>query len=199
MCSWVLLWCGVKGAMKGMLCFVDLRGWSHTWPSLHEATSPQDPLLPNHSPKHLSSNPPPLQVISKDERRTVAYHEAGHAVVGWFLRHTEPLLKVSIVPRGSAALGFAQYLPNENMLMTVEQVCAVLGCAQGGVWGLCRACWVGRGRGAQKRGNLDLTVVVKGVEGVRVAADALLLASCPRTQPFLSPCSPRSHLSIPPF
>lgn len=49
-----------------------------------------------------------LQVISAEERRTVAYHEAGHAVVGWFLEYAEPLLKVSIVPRGSAALGFAQ-------------------------------------------------------------------------------------------
>lgn len=38
----------------------------------------------------------------------MAYHEAGHAVVGWFLEYAEPLLKVSIVPRGSAALGFAQ-------------------------------------------------------------------------------------------
>jgi hypothetical protein len=49
-----------------------------------------------------------LQVISPEERRTVAYHEAGHAVVGWFLEFAEPLLKVSIVPRGTAALGFAQ-------------------------------------------------------------------------------------------
>lgn len=49
-----------------------------------------------------------LQVISPEERRTVAYHEAGHAVVGWFLEYAEPLLKVSIVPRGTAALGFAQ-------------------------------------------------------------------------------------------
>eukprot|EP00271_Cylindrocystis_brebissonii_P005137 TRINITY_DN17081_c0_g1_i1.p1 TRINITY_DN17081_c0_g1~~TRINITY_DN17081_c0_g1_i1.p1 ORF type:complete len:918 (-),score=218.58 TRINITY_DN17081_c0_g1_i1:2080-4833(-) len=71
------------------------------------------------------------KVISKEERRTVAYHEAGHAVVGWFLEHTEPLLKVSIVPRGTAALGFAQYLPNENLLMTKEQMkdmtCMTLG------------------------------------------------------------------------
>jgi len=52
--------------------------------------------------------PPLVQVISPEERRTVAYHEAGHAVVGWFLEYAEPLLKVSIVPRGSAALGFAQ-------------------------------------------------------------------------------------------
>jgi hypothetical protein len=72
-----------------------------------------------------------LQVISKEERRTVAYHEAGHAVTGWFLEHAEPLLKVSIVPRGTAALGFAQYLPNENLLMTKEQLldmtCMTLG------------------------------------------------------------------------
>ncbi|CAM6081998.1 unnamed protein product [Calypogeia fissa] len=71
------------------------------------------------------------RVISKEERRTVAYHEAGHAVAGWFLQYAEPLLKVSIVPRGTAALGFAQYLPNENLLMTKEQLldmtCMTLG------------------------------------------------------------------------
>ena len=145
------------------------------------------------------------KVISAEERRTVAYHEAGHAVVGWFLQHTEPLLKVrgagsravgvgrwwrlggggvvgggavggrgaalacavavrcvaaalrcsrppacrdcrrvltsppacpppqvSIVPRGSAALGFAQYLPNENMLMTTEQMNDMIAMALGG-------------------------------------------------------------------
>ena len=43
-------------------------------------------------------------------------------VVGWFTEHCDPLLKVSIVPRGSAALGFAQYLPNENLLYTMEQL-----------------------------------------------------------------------------
>lgn len=71
------------------------------------------------------------QVISVEERKTVAYHEAGHAVAAWFLEHAEPLLKVSIVPRGSAALGFAQYLPSENLLMTTEQMqdmtCMALG------------------------------------------------------------------------
>ncbi|KAE9616596.1 putative ATPase, AAA-type, core, peptidase, FtsH, peptidase M41, FtsH extracellular [Lupinus albus] len=71
------------------------------------------------------------KVISKLERRTVAYHESGHAVAGWFLEHAEPLLKVSIVPRGTAALGFAQYVPNENLLMTKEQLfdmtCMTLG------------------------------------------------------------------------
>lgn len=72
------------------------------------------------------------KVISVEERRTVAYHEAGHAVVGWFLQHAEPLLKVSIVPRGSAALGFAQYLPNENVLMTTEQMNDMMAMALGG-------------------------------------------------------------------
>merc|ERR1712216_931843 len=76
------------------------------------------------------------KVVNKTERRTVAYHEAGHAVVGWFLEHAEPLLKVSIVPRGSAALGFAQYLPNENLLATTQQLtdmmCMTLGARGGG-------------------------------------------------------------------
>ncbi|KAK6140257.1 hypothetical protein DH2020_026055 [Rehmannia glutinosa] len=71
------------------------------------------------------------KVISKLERRTVAYHESGHAVAGWFLENAEPLLKVTIVPRGTAALGFAQYVPNENLLMTKEQLfdmtCMTLG------------------------------------------------------------------------
>ncbi|KAL5709561.1 ATP-dependent zinc metalloprotease FTSH 10 [Ranunculus cassubicifolius] len=71
------------------------------------------------------------KVISKLERRTVAYHESGHAVAGWFLEHADPLLKVTIVPRGTAALGFAQYVPSENLLMTKEQLfdmtCMTLG------------------------------------------------------------------------
>ena len=69
--------------------------------------------------------------ISPEERRCIAYHEAGHAVAGWFLEHTQPLLKVSIVPRGSGALGFAQYLPNENKIVTPQQfeddICMALG------------------------------------------------------------------------
>jgi AFG3 family protein len=48
------------------------------------------------------------RVLSKDEKKTVAYHEAGHAVCGWFLEHADPLLKVSIIPRGIGALGYAQ-------------------------------------------------------------------------------------------
>ncbi|XP_060176488.1 ATP-dependent zinc metalloprotease FTSH 8, mitochondrial-like isoform X2 [Lycium barbarum] len=71
------------------------------------------------------------KVISKLERRTIAYHESGHAVAGWFLEHAEPLLKVSIIPRGTAALGFAQYVHSENLLMTKEQLfdmtCMTLG------------------------------------------------------------------------
>ncbi|MCI0750911.1 MAG: ATP-dependent zinc metalloprotease FtsH, partial [Flammeovirgaceae bacterium] len=54
------------------------------------------------------------KIISPEEKRIVAYHEAGHAVAGWFLEHADPLVKVSIVPRGVAALGYAQYLPKEQ-------------------------------------------------------------------------------------
>lgn len=61
------------------------------------------------------------QVLGPEEKRTVAYHEAGHAVAGWFLEHADPLLKVSIIPRGKG-LGYAQYLPRELYLYTKEQV-----------------------------------------------------------------------------
>jgi len=54
------------------------------------------------------------------ERRTVAYHEAGHAVSGWFLENSSPLLKITIIPRAKGALGFAQYLPDEVSLYTKE-------------------------------------------------------------------------------
>uniref|UniRef100_A0A667XRM0 AAA+ ATPase domain-containing protein n=1 Tax=Myripristis murdjan TaxID=586833 RepID=A0A667XRM0_9TELE len=70
------------------------------------------------------------QVLQLLERTTVAYHEAGHAVVGWFLEHADPLLKVSIIPRGKG-LGYAQYLPKEQYLFTQEQLfdrmCMMLG------------------------------------------------------------------------
>lgn len=69
-------------------------------------------------------------VMSPEEKRTIAYHEAGHAVAGWFLEHAMPLLKVSIIPRGSAALGYAQYQPLERYLMSKEalldQMCMTL-------------------------------------------------------------------------
>jgi len=69
-------------------------------------------------------------VLQPAEKRTVAYHEAGHAVTGWFLEHADPLLKVSIIPRGKG-LGYAQYLPKEQYLYTTEQLmdrmCMTLG------------------------------------------------------------------------
>lgn len=62
------------------------------------------------------------KIISPEEKKIVAYHEAGHAIAGWFLEHANPLVKVSIVPRGVAALGYAQYLPKEQFLYTTEQL-----------------------------------------------------------------------------
>src|SRR5690606_21921542 len=47
------------------------------------------------------------KILSEMERRTVAYHESGHAVAGWFLEHSNPLLKITIIPRSKGALGFA--------------------------------------------------------------------------------------------
>uniref|UniRef100_A0A667YDK5 AFG3-like AAA ATPase 1 n=1 Tax=Myripristis murdjan TaxID=586833 RepID=A0A667YDK5_9TELE len=70
------------------------------------------------------------QVLQPTEKKTVAYHEAGHAIVGWFLQHADPLLKVSIIPRGKG-LGYAQYLPREQYLYSREQLfdrmCMMLG------------------------------------------------------------------------
>jgi len=71
------------------------------------------------------------KIISPDEKRIIAYHEAGHAICGWFLEHAYPLLKVTIVPRGVAALGYAQYTPKEQYLYNtdqlMDQVCMTLG------------------------------------------------------------------------
>ncbi len=71
------------------------------------------------------------KLISPEEKKIVAYHEAGHAVAGWFLEHANPLVKVTIVPRGIAALGYAQYLPKEQFLYRTEQLidemCVTLG------------------------------------------------------------------------
>jgi AFG3 family protein len=62
-------------------------------------------------------------VLSPEEKRTVAYHEAGHAICGWYFKWADPLLKVSIIPRGQGALGYAQYLPNgDTYLMNVNQL-----------------------------------------------------------------------------
>jgi len=56
--------------------------------------------------------------VNLQEKKTVAYHESGHAVVSWFLEGADPLLKVTIIPRSKGALGFAQYFLNENQLQT---------------------------------------------------------------------------------
>ena len=95
------------------------------------------------------------KILTKEERITVAYHEvckiiglfysyyrclltlvphvqAGHAICGWFLEHADPLLKVSIVPRGSGALGYNQFLPREAALYSKEQMLDTMCMALGG-------------------------------------------------------------------
>ena len=71
------------------------------------------------------------KIIAPYEKEIIAYHEAGHAICGWFLEHAYPLLKVSIVPRGTAALGYAQYTPKEQYLYNtdqlMDQICMTLG------------------------------------------------------------------------
>ena len=71
------------------------------------------------------------KIISPEEKKIIAFHEAGHAVCGWYLEHAYPLLKVTIVPRGSAALGYAQYTPKEQYLYNTDQltdqICMTLG------------------------------------------------------------------------
>lgn len=62
------------------------------------------------------------KVLSPEEKRIVAFHEAGHAICGWFLQHANPLLKVSIVPRGQGTLGYAQYLPPDQYLLNTKQL-----------------------------------------------------------------------------
>ncbi len=70
------------------------------------------------------------KIITEEEKRTIAIHEAGHATLSWFLEHANPLVKVTIVPRGKA-LGAAWYLPEERQITTKEQMldemCALLG------------------------------------------------------------------------
>ncbi len=71
------------------------------------------------------------KIISPEEKLIIAYHESGHAIAGWFLEGVDPLVKVSIVPRGVAALGYAQYLPKDQYLYTTQQLenmmCMTLG------------------------------------------------------------------------
>ena len=71
------------------------------------------------------------KLISPKEKEIIAYHEAGHAICGWFLEHASPLVKVTIVPRGIGTLGYAQYLPKEEYITRTEQLldrmCMTLG------------------------------------------------------------------------
>ncbi|XP_072013734.1 mitochondrial inner membrane m-AAA protease component paraplegin-like isoform X2 [Amphiura filiformis] len=71
------------------------------------------------------------RVVSKEERNVVAYHESGHALTGWLLEHTDMLMKISIIARTNATLGFAQYLPQDLKLYSKEQLldrmCMALG------------------------------------------------------------------------
>lgn len=62
------------------------------------------------------------KLISPEEKEIIAYHEAGHAICGWFLEHASPLVKVTIVPRGIGTLGYAQYLPKEEYITRTEQM-----------------------------------------------------------------------------
>jgi len=71
------------------------------------------------------------KLISPKEKKIIAYHEAGHAICGWFLEHASPLVKVTIVPRGIGTLGYAQYLPKEEYITRTEalldRMCMTLG------------------------------------------------------------------------
>jgi cell division protease FtsH len=71
------------------------------------------------------------KLISPEEKEIISYHEAGHAICGWYLEHASPLVKVTIVPRGIGTLGFAQYLPKEEYITRTEQLldrmCMALG------------------------------------------------------------------------
>lgn len=71
------------------------------------------------------------KIIAPHEKEIIAFHEAGHAMCGWFLKYASPLVKVTIVPRGLGTLGYAQYLPKEEYIIRTEQLldrmCMTLG------------------------------------------------------------------------
>lgn len=71
------------------------------------------------------------KIITTEEKRTIAFHEAGHATVSWLLEHANPLLKVTIIPRGRS-LGAAWYLPDERQITTVEQMMDEMAATLGG-------------------------------------------------------------------
>merc|ERR1740138_1607064 len=76
--------------------------------------------------------PKESSLMSTKEKKTISLHECGHAIAGWFLEHSDPLLKVSIVPRSSGALGFAQYLPADISLFSKEAILDKIAVALGG-------------------------------------------------------------------
>ncbi|MCL4106400.1 UNVERIFIED_CONTAM: hypothetical protein GTU68_030358 [Idotea baltica] len=99
---------------------------------------------PDIDPKELSEMTPGFagaekksKLISPKEKQIIAYHEAGHAICGWFLPHASPLVKVTIVPRGIGTLGYAQYLPKEEYITRTEAL-------------LDRMCMTFGGRAAEK-------------------------------------------------
>ena len=70
--------------------------------------------------------------LAKPEtRKRVAYHEAGHAIAGWFLKGGDPLVKLTIIPRSKGALGYAQYLPKSSYIITknslIDRIAIMLG------------------------------------------------------------------------
>lgn len=71
------------------------------------------------------------KLISPDEKQVIAFHEAGHAICGWYLPYASPLVKVTIVPRGIGILGYAQYLPKEEYITRTEamldRICMTMG------------------------------------------------------------------------
>lgn len=71
------------------------------------------------------------KIITTDEKKTIAYHEAGHATVSWMLEHASPLVKVTIIPRGKS-LGAAWYLPEERQITTREQLLEEMSATLGG-------------------------------------------------------------------
>merc|ERR1711966_268844 len=102
--------------------------------SVDEIAERMSALTPGFSGADIANvcNEAALIAARNNEKETVAYHEAGHAVAGWMLEHADPLLKVSIVPRGKAALGYAQYLPKDVSLHTKEQLFDMMCMALGG-------------------------------------------------------------------
>merc|ERR1719225_2287167 len=103
--------------------------------ALHAARDLQDKIMQRnleYAIERVIAGPEKkTKMLSAHERSVVAYHESGHALVGWMLEHTDALLKVTIIPRTSAALGFAQYTPVDRKLFSpdefMDRMCMALG------------------------------------------------------------------------